>query len=394
MSKKIESNIWKFFLIILTNRRNYIPILSIYFLSLPDANAKQIGLYTGIGFLAGFLLEIPSGYIADKFGHKKALILAKFSMLASTLFFISGKSIPYFILGSAFIAIGFAFTSGTAGAFLHNTLLVLKKEENYGEINGKIKANVSLVSAVMILSLPFLTKISLVMPIQAYLVFDLIGIITAFSLYYPKMEYTAEDIEGEKIFSQLKRFKGTGFYITSFFLGVVGAFVMGASIYKEPFVASLGFPIIFIGSIMALSRIVWFLIGNNLKFLKKIKIQRLLFYEIFLFSGTLILISQIRNPYIIGTLFAIILGYFQARSSILQEYYLNNFSVNKRYKATMLSVYAQIGKLSQAVFIFFIGFVMNISFSTGFLVSGIAMLFILISIYPFMKKSLTKRVVA
>ena len=390
MQKRLKSNIWKYFLIILTNRRNYIPILALYFLSLPNATAQQIGIYTGMGWLAGFLSEIPSGYISDKIGHKTALIIAKFSMLASSLFFVFGNSLPYFILGSAFISIGFAFTSGTSGAFLHNTLIGLKKEENYGNTDGKIKANVSLISAGMILALPLLTKISLVMPIQVYLIFDIIGVITALSLFSPKIEYTAEDIEGEKIFSQLKRFKGTGFYAVSIFLGIIGAFIIGLSPYKEPFVQSLGFPIILIGSIMAFSRIIWFVIGHNLKFLKKIKTQKLLFYEIFFFSGLIILSSQLKNPYLIGLILAMAIGYYQARTPIIQEHYLNNFSINKRYKATMLSIKAQIGQLFQSGFTFIIGFAMTISFSLGFLVSGISMLLILLIMYPFVRKSLDK----
>jgi len=392
MQRRLKANLWKYFILILTNRRNYIPILAIYFLSLPDANAQQIGLYTGIGWFVGFLIEIPSGYIADKIGHKNALILAKFSMLISTLLFVFGDSLPYFILGSSFISIGFALTSGTADAFLHNTLLGLKKEKEYGTINGKIKANVSLISAVMILALPFLTKISLVLPIGAYLIFDIGGIVITFFLSRPKIEYTAEDIEGERIFSQLKRFKGTGFYWVSIFLGVIGGFMTGLSPYKEPFAESLGFPIIIIGSIMALSRVVWFIIGHNLKLLKRIKMQKLFFYEIFLFSSVLIISSQLKNPYIFGILLAVAIGYFWARTSIIQEYYLNNFSINNRYKATMLSIKAQIEELSKSIFTFIVGFIMVISFKLGFLIAGISMFVILITIYPFVRKSLQKRI--
>ena len=385
MQKELRANIWKYFLIILTNRRNYIPILSIYFLTLPSATAQQIGLYTGIGWFAGFLLEIPSGYFSDKFGHKKTLILAKFSILFSTLFFIFGNSVPYFILGACFMAFGFAFTSGTGGAFLHNTLVGLKREKDYGELGGKIRAKASLVSAGMILLLPLLTKISLVMPIKIYLIFDVIGIFTALSLYSPKMKYDAEDEEGEKIWSQLKRFKGTGFYITSLFLGVLGGFVMAISPFKEPFLSSLGFPVVFIGSIMAFSRVVWFVVGHNLKLLKKIKMKKLLFYEIFFLSVLIIISSQLKNPYLIGFIIASVIGYWHGRSSLIGEYYLENFLLNKRYKATMLSIKQQIGKLFQSGIALIIGFVMAISFSSGFLIVGICMLVISLVIYPFMK---------
>ena len=236
MQRELKSNIWKYFLVILTSRRNYIPILAIYFLTLPNTTAQQIGLYTGIGWLAGFFLEIPSGYLSDKWGHKKVLILAKFSLLISTLFFIFGNSLLYFILGSTFIAFGFAFSSGTQGAFLHNTLVGLKREKDYGEVHGKIRAKASLVSAGMILMLPLLAKISLTMPIKIYLIFDVIGILTVFSLYSPKIKFSAKDEEGEKILSQLKRFRRTGFYITSLFMGLLGGVILGISVFKEPFV--------------------------------------------------------------------------------------------------------------------------------------------------------------
>ena len=385
---KLKSNIWKYFLIILTNRRNYYPILAIYFLTLANTTAQQIGLYIGIGWFAGFLLEIPSGYISDNWGHKKTLILAKFSMLISTLFFVFGNSLPYFILGSAFIAFGFAFTSGTGGALLHNTLVGLKREKDYGEVGGRIRAKASLVSAGIILLLPLLTKISLIMPIKIYLIFDVVGILTAFSLYTPKIKYSAEDEEGEKIWSQLKKFRGTGFYITSLFLGIIGAFMISLSSFKEVFVESLGFPIIFIGAIMAFSRVIWFIVGHNLKILKKIKIRKLLFYEIFFFSILIIISSQLKNPYLIGLIIAILLGYYHGRNSIIEEYYFQNFLVNKRYKATMLSIKKQIEKLFQSVIALVIGFVMVISFRLGFLISGVCMLVVLLGIYPFMKRGL------
>lgn len=38
----------KFFLYLLSQRRNFIPILSIYYLTLPDTTANQIGIFTGL----------------------------------------------------------------------------------------------------------------------------------------------------------------------------------------------------------------------------------------------------------------------------------------------------------------------------------------------------------
>jgi MFS family permease len=386
VKRDINSNLWKYFVFILTSRRNYIPILSLYFLSLPNTAANQIGIYTGIAWLAGFFLEIPSGYLSDKFGHKKTLILAKFSIIISTLLFSFGSSLYYFIFGSIFLSIGVAFISGTQGAFLHNTLIELKRSKEYAVLSGKMASKASLVSVGMILALPLLTKISLVMPIKAFLIFDVIGIFVAFSFYSPKIKFSAEDEEGERIWSQLKRFKGSGFYTMSLFFGLIGSFLISLSPFKEVYVESLGIPIIFIGFIMAFSRVVWFVVGHNLKFLKKLKFKQLLFYEIFFFPILIIISSQLKNPYIVGSIIAIILGYYHARKPIIVEYYLNNFLINKRYKATMISIKQQMAQLIQSVIAFLIGYVMVISFSLGFLVIGVFMLVLLLITYFFMRK--------
>ena len=94
----VSGNIWKYFIFQLSQRRNFIPILSIFFLTLPNTTAQQIGIYTGIGYLASFIFEIPSGYFADKFGHKRTLIIAKLLMIFSVLAFIYSNSLLPFIL--------------------------------------------------------------------------------------------------------------------------------------------------------------------------------------------------------------------------------------------------------------------------------------------------------
>ena len=244
----------------------------------------------------------------------------------------------------------------------------------------------SLISAGMILLLPVFTKVSLLMPIKIYLIFDIIGIITALLLFSPNIKYSVEDEEGEKVWTQLKRFRGTGFYTASIFLGLIGALMMGISPFKEPFVESLGFPILFIGSIMAASRVLWFIVGHNLHMFKKIPIKKLFLYEIFFFSGLTTTIFFLSNPYFISLIIAIMNGYYQGRRPLIEEHYLDNYLINQRYKATMLSIKRQIGKLFETAVIFSIGFIMVKSFNLGFLVLGVSAFIILPLVYFFSLK--------
>ena len=86
--KGLESNIWKYFIILFTGRRNFIPILSIYYLSLPNAQAQEIGFYTAAGFAISLIFQIPAGIIGDRLGNKTTIIIAKICLVISSLMFV------------------------------------------------------------------------------------------------------------------------------------------------------------------------------------------------------------------------------------------------------------------------------------------------------------------
>lgn len=119
---------------------SFCRFISAYYLTIPDTTAQTVGLIFLAGNLAGFLFEIPSGYISDKFGHKETLVLAGFLMLVSSSFFLLATDVVFLILGSAFMSIGQAFRSGTFSAFMHETLRGLGKEDQYTEIMGKVRS--------------------------------------------------------------------------------------------------------------------------------------------------------------------------------------------------------------------------------------------------------------
>ena len=210
MNKNLESNIWKLFLYQLTQRRYYIPILSIYFLTLPDATAKQIGLWAGIGFLAEFLFEIPSGYISDRIGHKETLILSKIFMLLATFFFVIANSLIYFILAAVFTSLSYASQSGTRTAFLHETLICLNKENEFVRISTKIAANAALFSIIFMILIPYFVNINILLPLIISLIIDIFGLIIVISLINPKFN---KKIPNKKtIFKILEETKGYGFF--------------------------------------------------------------------------------------------------------------------------------------------------------------------------------------
>jgi len=102
------------------------------------------------------------------------LILSKVFMILASISFLFGNNVFHFSLGSIFISLGFAFTSGTITAFMHEVLVELKKENLFTKIVGRNAGSVSLFNALLIIAIPFLTKINFHRPFIVGLIIDVI----------------------------------------------------------------------------------------------------------------------------------------------------------------------------------------------------------------------------
>ena len=64
------------------------------------------------------VLEIPTGYFADIYGRKKALVLASASSLIAMTVYSLGYLFFHFLIAEIFFAFSLSFTSGTITAFV------------------------------------------------------------------------------------------------------------------------------------------------------------------------------------------------------------------------------------------------------------------------------------
>ena len=298
MNLKLKWNIWKLFIVQLTQRRYYIPILSIYFLTIPDATAMQIGFWAGAGYLAEFLFEIPSGYISDTIGHKKMLILAKIFMILAVLCFIYGGSLIFFVFGAIFTSLSFASQSGTRTAFLHETLVSLKRESDFIKISTKIAAYAALFSGLFLVSIPFSTKISIEMPLLISLILDIIGLIAAFWLVQPKVFVNTNNVKS--IFQLLMETKNTQFLPLATFTGTISAFhIAEKNNYIFPYLESLDFPIIYMWIALGLIAIIQFFVCNNIsKYENHLNIKKVFLFDTIIIPISFLLIAFFNNYYI------------------------------------------------------------------------------------------------
>jgi MFS family permease len=86
-----------------------------------------------------FLLEIPSGAIADHIGRNVALMLSGLSVVVAAFMYSIIPNFFLFMVAETLWAFSSALHSGTDQAFLFNTLKTMKKENNLPNILGRIQ---------------------------------------------------------------------------------------------------------------------------------------------------------------------------------------------------------------------------------------------------------------
>ena len=178
----------------LKNLKFFEPYLIIYLLGL-DYSLFHIGILFAIRETITYLLEVPSGMIADYYGKKKELLMCFTFYIISFVFFFIGGSFIVMATGMIFFGLGEAFRSGTHKAMILSYLehmgwydykgFVYGRTRSFSLIGSSISAFLSII---LILGLPAMRWIFVV---------SIIPYIADFMLIYSYPDYLDERKEIE-----------------------------------------------------------------------------------------------------------------------------------------------------------------------------------------------------
>lgn len=118
-----------------TNLYFYLPVLTLYYQQ-RGLNFLQINSLQGIMIATIFLTNIPTGIFADKYGRKKAMIIALFLQLMGEIFFLYAYGYLAFVFICIIAGLGFSFMTGTVTALIYETLKTEKKENEMQKAIG------------------------------------------------------------------------------------------------------------------------------------------------------------------------------------------------------------------------------------------------------------------
>jgi MFS family permease len=85
-------------------------------------------------------LELPTGWFADRFGHRASLLLGSFVQVLGMLCCWLGEGVPGLLAASVLVALGDAFRSGADQALLYRTCLAVGREKEFQRIEARAAA--------------------------------------------------------------------------------------------------------------------------------------------------------------------------------------------------------------------------------------------------------------
>lgn len=103
------------------------------------------------GDLVLLAIELPTGWFADRFGHKASLVLGSAIQVLGMLWCWLGEGVPGLIAASVLVAVGDGFRSGAPQALLYRTCVALDREDLFQRLEARTCAleTVALVGLVL-----------------------------------------------------------------------------------------------------------------------------------------------------------------------------------------------------------------------------------------------------
>ncbi len=112
-------------------------VIIIYLTTVKGFSLLEVGIMEGFYHVASFLMEIPTGAIADVWGRKQSRITGRILGIGALLIALLGDTMLVQTLGFMLIAVSNNLESGAGDALVYDTLVSAGHEGEYMSVAGK-----------------------------------------------------------------------------------------------------------------------------------------------------------------------------------------------------------------------------------------------------------------
>lgn len=181
----LKGNIWKLYILSAIATFGFAMPIIIPFQQEHGLSLTQAFLLQAAYSITLVILEVPSGYLADRWGRRNTILLGSFALFIGMLAYAVTSGFWGFLGAEILLALGVSCHSGTTEALTFDTLLELKEENRYLKVNG-LQGFFALGSkAVTSLLVGLLAAVSLRLPFWADAVLFGSATILSFTLIEP-----------------------------------------------------------------------------------------------------------------------------------------------------------------------------------------------------------------
>jgi len=340
-SNTLEGNILKYNLYKTFTKRVFLPLIAVYLTTIGNVTLTELGIIASITAIVSLIMEVPTGYFADKMGHKKSLLLGSFITAVSPLFYIIMPDFIGGILGSVLFFAGGSFTQGAIQVFIHETLIGLKRDQDYVKVMGKAQSYGLIGNMILIAIIPLTYSIHPSLPFIAGFICLFIAFLLALSFKEPLVHININEDKRASFFHEVKNSfpRRLVYSMTLIFLifGIATATFNSSTIYREIVFTNFKIPVSYFGFILALGSLLAALTGNYIHHLKRLKANNFYIFDVLYIVITLVLISFAKSPIFVILAFSLIPIYSRTRSIIFESVIFEEFP-KSNYKATLLSI--------------------------------------------------------
>ena len=249
---KLEDNINKMYLLKAVKWFMILMPIIVLFFEKHGLSLTQIMILQATYSFTVALFEIPSGFFADIYGRRLSLFFGSILTFLGYLIFSFYSGFNEFFIAEIFLGIGGSLISGADSALIYDTLLELKKDEDYTKIEGKNYGigNVSEGLAGVLGGFLAVSSLELPVYIQTFVLFFSIPL--SYSLVEPKNSYKlAKSFKSillvvKETFFQKNKLKWYILYSSAMGIGT-----LSIAWFVQPFLMEIDTPLIYYGIIWA-----------------------------------------------------------------------------------------------------------------------------------------------
>ena len=313
----VKSNIWKMYLIAFLRNLHFFGAMVIpFFLEWSRLDYTKIFILEASYMFWIFVLEIPTGVVADKFGRKISIVLGGVLTAVSFLLFGFFDDYRIFFIAEFLGAFGFTLFSGADKALLYDSLIVIKKENDSKKFFSRYE---SASTVGMIVGFPVGSLIVgsnlLSYPYSLAFTFTLTGLITVVSIYIaltlkePKRKKVMGDLIKEGVYGFKYIFKHKKLRLFAINFALISAVTSFMFWFYQSLLGLMDVNIIYNGFIGAGFNLFSIFLLMNISHIEKILgLRNTLFYSAFIPGLLFIGLFFFKNIYFVFVAMFVIIG--------------------------------------------------------------------------------------